>query len=294
MFLDNKNDVQLDDYKIVIWFTGDNTNHVTTIQPKEMAPIASFLSNGGSFFISGSKIGYDLDERMSAFTDTLFYYNYLKAEFKGIGDATIPPASGIAGTVFSGVDLNYGEVFEEKYPDDIDAKNGSELLFNYNFMRNDSTFRHAGVGYKGIFGSGTVAGQMVYITFPLESVASLQERKSFFKSLLQYFGIISEVKSGPKTQPLEFSLSQNYPNPFNPTTRIRYTLPANYNSIVRLEVYDILGHKVSTLVNKKQKAGNYEIEFSANSGNHHLASGVYFAQLRTGNFSKTISLLLLK
>ncbi len=71
------------------------------------------------------------------------------------------------------------------------------------------------------------------------------------------------------TLPKEYSLNQNYPNPFNPATTISYQLSAAGN--VTLKIYDVLGREVKTLVNEKQNAGCYKIEF--NAGN--LSSGMY-------------------
>ena len=96
--------------------------------------------------------------------------------------------------------------------------------------------------------------------------------------------------SQPKTQSFSktFRLEQNYPNPFNPSTIIEYSL--SVESKVKLEIYDILGRKISTLVNKIQKAGNHSVVF--NGGN--LASGIYFYRLSAGNFIETKKLVLLK
>ena len=295
VLLDDTRDVYLQDYDLVLWFTGDNTNHVATIQVKEMSNLAAYLAEGGNLFMSGSKIGYDLDERMGAFTDTLFYHNYLKAKFVYLGDTTMIPATGMNNTFFEGVTLNYGEVVEERYPDDIDPIYGSEVLLSYNATRNDGESRHAGVGYKGKFGTGSVEGSVVYIAFPLETVSSLPERQKFMKSMLQYFGMVTDVDDEITNVLSEFSLSQNYPNPFNPSTTIKYsiqveTLRATSMHNVTLRVYDILGREVATLVNEKQKSGSYEIDFDASN----LTSGVYFARITSGNFKKTISMLLLK
>ncbi|MDX2128166.1 MAG: family 16 glycosylhydrolase [Chloroherpetonaceae bacterium] len=71
----------------------------------------------------------------------------------------------------------------------------------------------------------------------------------------------------------DYELMQNFPNPFNPTTTIRYQLPEI--SRVQLDVYDLLGRKVETLVNTLQSSGRYDINFNASS----LASGVYFYRL---------------
>ena len=97
--------------------------------------------------------------------------------------------------------------------------------------------------------------------------------------------------------PDEFSLLQNYPNPFNPTTTIEYTIPAvvkeNFPSLlqnVQLKIYDILGREVSTLINNKQKTGNYKIVFDASN----LSSGIYYYSLRINNNVSSKKMVFLK
>jgi len=78
--------------------------------------------------------------------------------------------------------------------------------------------------------------------------------------------------------PKEFALEQNYPNPFNPTTSIKYALPVD--SRVTMEVYNIVGQRVRTLVNDNQVAGYHVAEWDGmGNGGQHLASGVYFLQM---------------
>lgn len=86
----------------------------------------------------------------------------------------------------------------------------------------------------------------------------------------------------------EIRLDQNYPNPFNPSTTISYNLAQNSN--VSLDVYDLMGRKVATLVNGKQSAGEQSINFDASN----LASGVYIYRLSTGNQVLTKKMILLK
>jgi hypothetical protein len=88
--------------------------------------------------------------------------------------------------------------------------------------------------------------------------------------------------------PTEFELFQNYPNPFNPVTTIRYTVPQSAE--VKIIVYDILGREVASLVNEYKPTGTYEVSFDANA----LASGVYFYQLKAGNYLETRKMILLK
>jgi 5-hydroxyisourate hydrolase-like protein (transthyretin family) len=90
--------------------------------------------------------------------------------------------------------------------------------------------------------------------------------------------------------PKEFALYQNYPNPFNPTTTIRYSIPEAGSVPVNLKIYDILGREVETLVNKDQKAGNYEVEFNAGK----YASGMYIYRLTAGNFKSIKKMMLVK
>jgi len=98
--------------------------------------------------------------------------------------------------------------------------------------------------------------------------------------------------------PQEFSLSQNYPNPFNPSTIIGFALPRE--SYVKLEVYDLLGERIATLVDETRPAGYYSVEF--NTDNHGLSatstsglgSGLYFYRLSTPEASFTKKMLLLR
>ena len=103
---------------------------------------------------------------------------------------------------------------------------------------------------------------------------------------------LSELITGinKKTEYLlfKFSLSQNYPNPFNPTTTISYQLPEK--SIVTLKVYDILGREIAELVNESKEAGNYKVTFDASN----LSSGIYYYQIKAGNFVQSRKMLLIK
>lgn len=94
--------------------------------------------------------------------------------------------------------------------------------------------------------------------------------------------------------PKEFALLQNYPNPFNPSTKIRWQ--SSMDSWQSLKVYDLLGKVVATLVDEYRSAGDYEIEFNAvrTTDNKQLTSGVYFYQLKAGDFVKTNKMILNK
>ena len=99
----------------------------------------------------------------------------------------------------------------------------------------------------------------------------------------------------PKQRPSQhFSLDQNYPNPFNPVTKIRFELPAA--SRVRLEIYDVTGRLVKTLVNKSSMpAGQYETSWNGKNNNgQSVSSGIYFYKMEADRFQKVRKMVLIK
>ncbi len=132
------------------------------------------------------------------------------------------------------------------------------------------------------------------------SLESINVTKKLAKNALGFYStnftyVPVGVTQKPKNQfPTKFSLSQNYPNPFNPSTTIKYSIPRSteYYSVQQttLKIYDVLGREVATLVNERQKPGNYEVKFNATN----LVSGVYLYQLKAGSFTESKKMLLLK
>jgi predicted GH43/DUF377 family glycosyl hydrolase len=106
---------------------------------------------------------------------------------------------------------------------------------------------------------------------------------SFFDS-----SIIDGIDISEQGFPNDYKLKQNYPNPFNPTTMINYQLPVT--SYVTITIYNLLGQKVATLVNKRQQAGFYQVEWDANG----FASGLYYYRIDAGNFVGIRKMIYLK
>lgn len=88
--------------------------------------------------------------------------------------------------------------------------------------------------------------------------------------------------------PQTLELNQNYPNPFNPTTNIEFALPEN--SQTTLEVFDMLGQRVATLIDQPMSAGTHSINFDAS----YLTSGIYIYRIQAGNSVQTRKLTLIK
>lgn len=106
---------------------------------------------------------------------------------------------------------------------------------------------------------------------------------------------VNEVtdEAGSRERPSEFTLLQNYPNPFNQTTKMQFTLAKS--GFVSLSIYDLLGRKVRTLVSEHVSVGYKSVLWDGrNDAGKGVASGIYFYQLRVGDFFGTKKLVLLK
>ncbi len=93
--------------------------------------------------------------------------------------------------------------------------------------------------------------------------------------------------------PTQFNLAQNYPNPFNPTTNIAFDI--SQSGQVTINIYNLIGQQVVTLVNEEIHAGRYEVEWNGLDANSNIvASGVYFYELRSENFNARKKMILLR
>ncbi len=100
----------------------------------------------------------------------------------------------------------------------------------------------------------------------------------------------------PAAIPENFSLEQNFPNPFNPSTVINYTIPQSANLInTRLEIFNLLGQKIKTLVNTQQSSGTYTVQWNGtNDSGELLATGLYVYRLQAAEFVEMKKMLFMK
>ena len=137
------------------------------------------------------------------------------------------------------------------------------------------------------FSIGTVNGR-IYLIGGLSNVWPLDSLQ-FIDNVLEYNPVIIDAIANSDRQIFNsFTLYQNYPNPFNPKTVISYALPVTCH--LDLSIYNLLGQKVATLVNKKQPAGGYKVEWDATD----FSSGVYIYQIRAGEYNEVKKMILLK
>ncbi len=120
------------------------------------------------------------------------------------------------------------------------------------------------------------------------SIPGKYELVSAIVSDKDHHDIAASLGNKPSELPDSYALYQNYPNPFNPVTAISFSTPAA--SHVKLEVFNITGQKVVTLVDRQMEAGRHTIQWDGS----HVASGVYLYRLEAGNFVDTKKMTLLK
>ncbi len=129
---------------------------------------------------------------------------------------------------------------------------------------------------------GTVVGE----AFELPIVLSAEDGRTWT------FEVLVEIK---KARPKSFALMQNAPNPFNPVTLIQYTLGGNQTVPTQLNIFNIMGQKIRTLVNEPQAPDYYSVIWNGlDDHEQKVATGVYFFKLAAGKFVKTRKMVLLK
>jgi hypothetical protein len=141
-------------------------------------------------------------------------------------------------------------------------------------------------------------------SFTYKSISSIHFTNNLNGFLCGSEGMLARTTTGGITfinkiiseTPDEYSLMQNYPNPFNAMTTIRFSIPQlssnqrTSGNLVQLKVFDIIGRELATLHNGYLLPGKYEVSFNASM----YSSGIYFYQLRAGDFVQTRKLVLLK
>ncbi len=288
-----QNRVDLKNYAMVIWILGEESTADRTFDSQEQAAVKSYLENGGKLFVSGAEIGWDLDYYNNGRS---FYQNYLKARYVA-DDANVYQFSGVTGSIFEGLsglkfdDGTHG-TYNVDYPDCIDPVGGSQMCLKY-----DGTSYIAGIQYEGKFGTSNKIGKLVYFGFPFETIYAESDRNSVMQRIINYFGLSSTVAVDKSISELKdaigYQLFQNYPNPFNSSTMIRFSIPRQ--SHIQIEIYNILGGKIASLIDTNLPAGNHQIEWHGiNDQGAPVTAGTYIVVLKCEAFQKTRKIVLVK
>jgi len=279
--------ISLRGYKKVI-LLGEATSVMSNVIKDS---IKSYLNAGTStikskLIIISEDVGYHLDRPISTYYDPTFARTVLGFEFI----ANRPGTIGTRGLVGVTINPNSVDSTAGPWPELIQRSTTLPASQLYNLYR----FR---IFPDSINSTGRISPtyNVAILGVDLESLRPVPDSppgspaRRFVKGALDFVdGIITSVQQTGLSIPTSYSLFQNFPNPFNPTTKIKYELPKS--NFVSLKIYDMLGREVLTLVNQKQEAGRYEVDFNASN----LASGAYFYRLESGVFKDIKRMILIK
>ena len=289
--------IALDDlgaYSTVIWHGNDYQDLSAPFNYKES--IKEYLSYGGNFLYTGyrpAKAFENVSGNPVNFNSGQFIYDYLKIgsdyyKVLALFNSAISELSGYSSIFVDSTKTLPADFYHLRFIEATIANPDAENI--YTFSSNfDSTTAQGSLNGKPI-GVEYLGNDFKTITIglPLYYMNKEQARFLIQHILLNKFNEVLPVSEEFVEIPTTYKLFQNFPNPFNPTTTIKYSIPKS--GIVSIKIYNTVGEQVASLVNKEQEIGNYEIKFDAT----FFSSGIYFYQLKSGDFIETKKMILIK
>jgi M6 family metalloprotease-like protein len=314
--------VSLSLYPILIWFTGNHRDSV--FSSLDVADLKNYLDGGGKLFLT-SQDAVEALFSSSDPQDTLFLRNYLHVRWGG--NCSITLLKGNPGDLI-GDNLwivlgGWGVPLNQISTDNLipDPAAGTVLIYAAEWWA--STDSIAGIRFQNdtfkvvVFGFGfegiNSSGPQYYGKTATKPLVVMQKVLNWLRGASDVFDGEDESASLPKT----IELHQNFPNPFNPVTSIRYSVGSEQRKAadggfvlsevegrrtmdnspphLTLKIYNILGQLVRTLVDEPINAGNYEVIWDGRDDpGKEMASGIYFYQLKAGDYSDVRKMVLLK
>jgi hypothetical protein len=292
-------DFSFNDYKYIIWYTGDHKTNLFT--QAQVESLMSFLDHGGRLFLTSQ----DAAEVLSGSADPLyqqFLTNYLHVDYDGntnkalameepgdeIGDTLwikpwgIPGANNQTSKDILVPDSQTDTVLVYADPGWVP----SDLVAGTKFKNENFRVVLFGFGFEAIT-SGTYGGKQLS---PQHFV--MQRVMDWLRGYTDVFDFEEEHTSIPKS----IDLFQNYPNPFNPNTSIQFTVISGQPPLhTTLKIYNIRGQLVKTLVDEQKPGGDYSILWDGkDESGKAVSSGIYFYKLTAGSSSEVKKMVLLK
>jgi hypothetical protein len=267
----------LDDYLMLIWFTGDTREE--PMPTGDVEALTAYLDGGGRLIMTSQDFVQRLSERGDP-ADLALLEDYLKVGYET--RETDPMVYGDPGTVFDGLQFltaGNGGAGNQISRDALIMQDGGMQMLSYGSDRiaavaviNGYAAVTIGFGAEGIY----------------NDYSGWDNREDLLDAAMNFLWQATSVSDSEDMIPVHISLGQNYPNPFNPSTTIAFDLPAS--GPVRLVVYDLLGRMVDVPVDGFLKAGGHEISWDGKG----RPSGIYFYRLSTSNETVTRRMTLLK
>ena len=283
--------IELSDYDIVDWISGEEATVTVSFSPTEQTRIKDYLEQGGRIFISGSEIGWDLEANGSE-SDINFYHHYFKADYL-TDDTQSYAMSGTSTGIFSDMpavtfdDGSHG-TYDVDYPDGIKPFGGSLNNLRYDGVDYDSQ-GGAGIQYLGGFGESTALGGIVYLGVGFETIYPIATRHSVMSAVLDYLetsvAVDDEVQS-----PQDFKVSQAYPNPFNGSFGV--DIQAQQATELTISLFNLKGQMVQQFEQLVYPGMNHVTMSSL--GHTTVSSGVYILKVEHGSQFYTQNITYLK
>ncbi|KAA3633943.1 MAG: T9SS C-terminal target domain-containing protein, partial [Calditrichaeota bacterium] len=278
--------LDLSQYDMVFWHTGDSSSNV--IDASKIALMKQIMDAGKSMLLSTTGGISDIDG-----LDSAFLADYFKVAVDN--EIQWPLYNGVSNNpVTDGFLLRPATGYFYFLPTFIALTDGEVALTTG--ASNDAiiSVTYDGTNYKSMITS-------LPIEIIEDRVAGYNTKAELLSKVFDFFGGLSTSvydDSNPFSRlPKSFQLSQNYPNPFNPVTTINYTIhPSDQiGANTRLEVFNLLGRRVKTLVDKAQIPGDYTVQWDGkNEQNQPVSSGIYFYRLSRGTEIASKKMTLLK
>lgn len=256
---------------------------IPTLIPSDIEPyfsgILDFLRNGGSLYWEGAAALGNIDGH---FGDQLLYY------FHGGGMGwNIPLAYLAADTNSQYTNILFSNIDSLGYRSD--GARFSWLTGDYWIVKNAIMIGSSNYPLAITAAVDQAHTMLSNFSFSRVEDTAINTRIDLVNDIMAWLsGSVSVDDNAKPHIPSAYSLSQNYPNPFNPDTKIDYALPQPAH--VTLEIYDMLGRKVASLVDEDQAPGNYQATWQVGDN----PSGTYFYRLQAGDYQETKKMILVK
>jgi hypothetical protein len=273
-----------DEYSLLIWSDGSDVTPV--VEEEYRQALIDYVSYQGKLLIEGGELTYDAASYPGypAFSQNVLHVDSWVADRSGdltlVDEYSTHPLASSPNAMPSNIQFNF-----KNY-----GNQDATLALPDAYVVYDCALEEGKAGIL-VHEDLSQQPQIVFYSFDLLAIADSTTRSELLENTVHYLlsgGEVMVPQQEMQSTPNRYELAPNYPNPFNPTTSIRYGLPREV--MVRLEVFNILGQRVATLVDQVQKPGFYNILWDAAP----LSSGIYFYRLDAEEFSQTRKMVLLR
>ena len=287
------------DYQFVDWILGEEGTSTNVFSYNEQNIIIEYLEAGRFLFISGSEIGYDLEDQGSD-TDKSFYQYYLKSDY--ISDAAgghqeVYSGYGMANSILSGIEnINYDNgsqgTYNVDWPDGIKPLGGASFCAAFSGVDYNNA-GGMGIEYIGTFGISNLVGGIVYLSVGFEAIYPESKRDEIMYKIINNYESQLSVDNDPDVFPSSIKITNIYPNPSNNSMTISFSV-LSQSSPIDITIRNIIGQEVYQTSYKPQ-SNNIDWTWHGIKKNGSIApSGTYFISLNQLDQISTKKITLLK